>query len=159
MKMPLELGLSQFFATFGAVSLAIFTAYYIWYYRMKGVLVRGITDTTRAIDGAKFRGALRKLNKKYLENKEVDEADLHKAAEQIRSDLIVVQGLIESNMMKKKRVYEIYSDIIVKAVNAYQKYLNEFYPDAFGLDIPIQRLYKVSQKWVDENKIIKSVKK
>lgn len=156
--MPLDLGPSHFLAVFGSIALAIFTAYYTFYYRWKGVFVRGITDTTRAIDGAKFRGALSKLHKKYFENKEVDEKDLHKAAEQIRADLTVVQGLIESNMMKKNRVYEIYSDIIIKAVDSYQKYLEEFNPDGYGLDIPIQRIFMTSMKWVKENKILKSVK-
>ena len=153
-----ELGGTEFFAIIGSVGLALFTAYYVAYHRMKGALVRGITDTTRTIDGAKFSGALNKLQNKFFEKKEIEDKDLHKAAEQIRSDLITVQGLIESNMMTKKRVYGIYSDIIVKAVDSYKKYLEKFEPDGYGLDIPIQRIYNTSKKWINEKKILKSVK-
>ena len=155
--MAIDIWHSEFFAAIGAIALALFTAYYTFFYRWKNILVRGITDTTRAVDGSKFRSASAKLHKKYFQNKEVEESDLHKAAEQVRSDLIVVQGLIESNMLKKNRVYEIYSDIIIKTVDSYQKYLEEFEPDYVGLDIPLQRLYKKSQQWIKENKLQKAV--
>ena len=155
--MPIDTGGSEYYTMIGAVCISFFTAYYTWFFRMKNVSVRGITDSTRTVEGAKFRSASAKLHKKYFQNKEVEESDLHKAAEQVRTDLIIVEGLIEQNGLKKKRVYEIYSDIIIKAVDSYQKYLDEFEPDYVGLDIPIQRLYKKCQQWIKENKLLKSV--
>lgn len=155
--MAIELGHAEFFTMVGAVCISIFVAYYTMFFRKKDILVRGITDVIRTSDGVKFRGASDKLYKKYFKNKDVNELDLHKAAEQIRTDLIVVQGLIESNMMKKNRVYEIYSDIIVKAVDSYQKYLDEYEPNYVGLDIPIQMIYNKSQQWIKEKKLLKSV--
>ncbi len=157
--MAIELGHTEVITMIGAVGLSIFVAYYTMFFRKKNILVRGITDVVKASDGEKFRGASGKLYKKYFENKDVEESDLHKAAEQIRIGLIVVQGLIESNMLKKNRVYEIYSDTIVKAVDSYQKYLDEYEPNYVGLDIPIQMIYNKSQQWIKEKKLLKSVTK
>jgi len=156
--MSIDLGHTEFFTIIGAVGLGLFTAYYTYYFRMKNVFVRGITDFNRIIEGRRAREAAAKLYKKYFEKKEVDESDLHKAAEEIRKDLIIIQGLFESNMLKKKQIYEIFAGDFVKTIDSYQKYLEEFEPDGYGLDIPIQRLYNTSMKWVKENKLIKSVK-
>ena len=153
-----DLGHIDVFFLFAAIVVAIAAFVVPFQYRRRNVSVRGITDTTRTLDGAKFLRESRKLYGKYFENKEVSEEDLQKAAEQVRSDLIIVQGFIQSKVVNSKRVYSTYSDIIVKAVKAYQKFLEEFEPHYPVLDVPIQRIYTVCSQWVKEGKLIKQAK-
>jgi len=153
----IELGHTEFYAIIAGVCLSAATLIITFQYRRKNLSVSGITDVTRAIDGGKFRGASNKLYGKYFENKDISESDLQKAAEQIRSDLMVIQGLIESNMVNTKRVFGTYSDIIVSSVDSYKKFLEEFEPQYSKLDVPIQKIYDTSFQWIKEKKLIKKV--
>ena len=153
-----DLGHIDVFFLFAAIAVAVAAFVVPFQYRRRNVSVRGITDTTRTLDGAKFLRESRKLYGKYFENKEISNDDLEKAAEQVRSDLIIVQGFIESKVVNSKRVYSTYSDIIVKTVDAYKKFLEEFEPHFPELDVPIQRIYTVCSQWVKEGKLIKQAK-
>ena len=153
-----DLGHIDVFFLFAAIAVAVAAFVVPFQYRRRNVSVRGITDTTRTLDGAKFLRESRKLYGKYFENKEISKDDLEKAAEQVRSDLIIVQGFIQSKVVNSNRIYSTYSDIIVKTVDAYKKFLEEFEPYYPELDVPIQRIYTVCSQWVKEGKLIKQAK-
>ena len=135
-----------------AVIAAILGFVIPFHYRRKGIVIGGVTDLSRYIDGTKFRSANKKLISKYFDNKEVLEDDLRKASEEVRTDLVIAQSLIEGSMIPKKRLFGIYSDRIIKSVEAYQKYLDEFEPQAKELGPAIQKLYNSAQQWIKENK-------
>jgi len=122
-----------------------------FHYRRKGIIIGGVTELSRYIDGTRFRNANKKLLSKYFENNEVSEDDLHYASEEVRTDLVIAQSLIEGNMIPKKRLFGIYSDRIIKSVDAYQKYLDEFEPQANELGPAIQKLYSSAQKWIKKD--------
>lgn len=122
-----------------------------FHYRRKGIIIGGVTNLSKYIDGTRFRSANKKLLSKYFENKEVSEDDLRYASEEVRTDLVIAQSLIEGNMIPKKRLFGIYSDRIIKSVDAYQKYLDEFEPQANELGPAIQKLYSSAQQWIKRN--------
>jgi hypothetical protein len=89
------------------------------------------------------------------------------AAEQVRSELVVVMGMIETGLAKKKRIFSEHSDVIVKTIDSYRKYLAEFEPELYRgenepvfseFEIPIIKFYNTAQQWLKEGKMVKSVK-
>ena len=149
----IDLGHGEFYVIITGVLFAFLTFFITFQHRRRNMSVYGITDVTRAVDGRKFREASNNLYGKYFENKDVSESDLQDAAQQIRSDLVVIQGLIESRMVNTKLVFETYSDIIVKTMDSYKKFLDEFEPTYSELNIPIQRIYNTAVQWIKVKKL------
>lgn len=143
----------DFYAIITGVLIAFWTLFITFQHRRRNMSIYGIIDVTRSVDGRKFREASNNLYGKYFENKDVSKPDLQDAAEQIRSDLVVIQGLIESHMVNTKLVFETYSDVIVRTVDSYKKFLDEFEPTYSELNIPIQRIYNTAVQWIKVKKL------
>ena len=158
---------NQHFAVLGAV-IAALTGFVIpFIYTRKNVSLWGHIELARIFDGPKFSGGSKKLRSKYEEDQEISEDDLRLAAEQIRSELVVVMAMIETGLAKKKRVFSEHSDVIVKTIDSYRKYKAEFEsriyhgesePVFSEFEIPIKRCYNTAQQWIKEGKVIQSVK-
>ncbi len=158
---------NQHFAVLGAV-IAALTGFVIpFIYTRKNVSLWGHIELARIFDGPKFSGGSKKLRSKYEEDQEISEDDLRLAAEQIRSELVVVMAMIETGLAKKKRVFSEHSDVIVKTIDSYRKYRTEFEPQLYRgesepvfseFEIPIKRCYNTAQQWIKEGKVIQSVK-
>ncbi len=158
---------NEHFAVLGAV-IAALTGFVIpFIYTRKNVSLWGHIELARIFDGPKFSGGSKKLRSKYEEDQEISEDDLRLAAEQIRSELVVVMAMIETGLAKKKRVFSEHSDVIVKTIDSYRKYGAEFEPQLYRgesepvfseFEIPIKRCYNTAQQWIKEGKVIQSVK-
>ena len=157
---------NQHFAVLGAV-IAALTGFVIpFIYTRKNVSLWGHIELARIFDGPKFSGGSKKLRSKYEEDQEISEDDLRLAAEQIRSELVVVMAMIETGLAKKKRVFSEHSDVIVKTIDSYRKYLTEFEPQLYHgedepvfseFEIPIKKCYNTAQQWLKEGKLVMSV--
>ena len=157
---------NEHFAVLGAV-IAALTGFVIpFIYTRKNVSLWGHIELARIFDGPKFSGGSKKLRSKYEEDQEISEDDLRLAAEQIRSELVVVMAMIETGLAKKKRVFSEHSDVIVKTIDSYRKYLTEFEPQLYHgedepvfseFEIPIKKCYNTAQQWLKEGKLVMSV--
>ncbi len=151
----------------GSALIAALTGFVIpFIYTRRGVSLWGHIELARVFDGPKFSEGSRKLRSKYEEGQEVSENELRIAAEQIRSELIVVMGMIETGLAKKKRVFNEHSDVIVKTIDCYRKYKAEFESRLYSgesepvfseFEIAIKRCYNTAQQWLKEGKLVKSV--
>jgi len=119
---------TQDFAVLGAVLVALAGFIIPFVYTRRNTSLWGHIELARIFDGRKFSEGSKKLCSKYEEGQEVSEDDLRIAAEQIRSEIVVVMGLVETGLAKKKRVFSEHSDVIVKTIDSYRKYLAEFEP-------------------------------
>jgi len=155
------------FAVGGAVLIALVGLIIPFIYTRKNTSLWGHIELARIFDGPKFSVGSKKLRSKYEEGQEVTEDDLRLAAEQVRSELVVVMAMIGTGLAKKKRVFSEHSDVIVKTIDSYRKYLAEFEPQLYHgesepvfseFEIPIKKCYNTAQQWIKEDKLVKSVK-
>jgi len=160
-----DVGAGQF-AVGGAVIAAIVGFIIPFMYTRKNTSLWGHIELARIFDGPKFSGGSKKLRSKYEEGQEVSEDDLRLAAEQVRSELAVVMAMIGTGLAKKKRVFNDHSDVIVKTIDAYRKYLAEFEPQLYHgesdpvfseFEISIKKCYNTAQQWIKEGKLVTSV--
>ena len=157
---------TQHFAIVGAM-LAALTGFIIpFIYTRRNSSLWGHIELARIFDGPKFSVGSKKLRSKYEEGQEVSEDELRLAAEQVRSELVVVMAMIGTGLAKKKRVFNDHSDTIVKTIDSYRKYLEEFEPRLYGgesdpvfseFEIPMKRFYNIAQQWIKKGKLVKSV--
>jgi hypothetical protein len=157
---------TEHFSVVGAI-IAAFVGFIIpFVYTRRNTSLWGYIELARLFDGPKFSGGSKKLRSKYEEGQEVSEEDLRIAAEQVRSELIVVMGMIGTGLAKKKRVFGEHSDVIVKTIDSYRKYLAEFEPELYHgedepvfseFEIPIKKCYNTAQQWLKEGKLVMSV--
>ncbi len=154
------------FAVGGAVLAAIAGFIIPFIYTRRNSSLWGHIELARIFDGPKFSGGSKKLRSKYEEGQEVSEDELRLASEQVRSELVVVMAMIGTGLAKKKRVFNNHSDTIVKTIDSYRKYLEEFesrlyggesYPVFSEFEIPMKRFYNIAQQWIKEGKLVKSV--
>ena len=154
------------FAVLGTVLAALAGFIIPFLYTRRNTSLWGHIELARIFDGPKFSGGSKKLRSKYEEGQEVSEDDLRIAAEQVRSELVVVMGMIGTGLAKKKRVFSEHSDVIVKTIDSYRKYLTEFEPQLYHgedepvfseFEIPIKKCYNTAQQWLKEGKLIKLV--
>ena len=154
------------FAVGGAVIAALAGFIIPFIYARRNVSLWGHIELARILDGPKFSGGSQKLRSKYEEGQEVSEDDLRLAAEQVRSEIIVVMAMIQTGLAKKKRVFNDHSDTIVKTIDSYRKYLEEFEPLLYHgesdpvfseFETPIKKFYNIAQQWIKEGKLVKSV--
>ena len=160
-----ELGTEHF--AVGSALIAALTGFIIpFIYTRRGVSLWGYIELARIFDGPKFSEGSRKLRSKYEEGQEVSENELRIAAEQVRSELIVVMGMIGTGLAKKKRIFSEHSDVIVKTIDCYRKYKAEFESRLYSgesepvfseFEIAIKRCYNTAQQWLKEGKLVRSV--
>ena len=157
---------TEHFAVGGAVLAALLGFIIPFIYTRKNTSLWGHIELARIFDGPKFSQASKKLRSKYEEGKEFSEDDLRSAAEAVRSELVVVMGMIETGLAKKKRVFSEHSDVIVKTIDSYRKYLAEFEPELYRgenepvfseFEITIKKCYNTAQQWLKEGKLVMSV--
>ncbi len=157
---------TEHFAVGGAMIAALVGFIIPFIYTRRNSSLWGHIELARIFDGPKFSGGSQKLRSKYEEGQEVSEDELRLAAEQVRSELIVVMAMIGTGLAKKKRVFNDHSDTIVKTIDSYRKYLEEFEPRLYGgesdpvfseFETPMKRFYNISQQWIKEGKLVKSV--
>ena len=157
---------TEHFAVGSALIAALACFIIPFIYTRRGVSLWGYIELARIFDGPKFSEGSRKLRSKYEEGQEVSENELRIAAEQIRSELIVVMGMIGTGLAKKKRVFSEHSDVIVKTIDCYRKYQTEFEsrlytgesePVFSEYEIAIKRCYHTAQQWLKEGKLVRSV--
>jgi len=155
------------FAVGGAILVALAGLIIPIIYARRNVSLWGHIELARIFDGPKFSGGSKKLRSKYEEGQEVSEDDLRLAAEQIRSELNVIMAMIGTGLAKKKRVFSEHSDVIVKTIDSYRKYLEEFEPQLYHgesepvfseFEISLKRCYNTAQQWLKEGKLVMSVK-
>jgi len=161
-----DVGAGQF-AVGGAVIAALVGFIIPFMYTRKNTSLWGHIELARIFDGPKFSVGSKKLRSKYEEGQEVSEDDLRLAAEQVRSELAVIMAMIGTGLAKKKRVFNDHSDVIVKTIDAYRKYLAEFEPQLYHgesdpvfseFEISIKKCYNTAQQWIKEGKLVTSVK-
>jgi len=155
---------SEHFAVLGAI-IAALTGFAIpFIYTRKNISLWGHIELARIFAGPRLSGGSKKLRSKYEEGQEVSEDDLRLAAEQVRSELVVVMGMIETGLAKKKRIFSEHSDVIVKTIDCYRKYRTEFEsrlyrgesdPVFSEFEIPIKKCYNTAQQWIKEGKLVK----
>ena len=157
---------TEHFAVGGAVLVALMGFIIPFLYTRRNVSLWGHIELARIFGGPKFSVGCKKLRSKYEEGQEVSEDELRLAAEQIRSELIVVMGMIETGLAKKKRVFNEHSDVIIKTIDSYRKYLAEFEPELYRgenepvfseFEITIKKCYNTAQQWLKEGKLVMSV--
>ncbi len=147
----------DFLSIFGALTIAIVTFLLPFHYARKGVTLWGSTEVARLFDGAKFLFGKTTLLSKYDQGKEVSEIDIKQAAENVRSELVVIQGMILTGLTKEKRIFRLYSDVIVETVDAYKKYLKEYEPAFPELEPPLMRIYTTAQDHLKKGNLVKDV--
>ncbi len=157
---------TEHFAVLGAVLAALAGFIIPFVYTRRNTALWGYIEFARIFDGPKLIGGSKKLRSKYEEGQEVSEDDLRIAAEQVRSELVVVMGMMETGLAKEKRAFSEHSDLIVKTIDSYRKYLAEFEsqlylgedePVFLEFEIPIKKCYNTAQQWLKEGKLVKSV--
>jgi len=151
----------------GSALIAALTGFVIpFMYTRRNTSLWGHIELARIFDGPKLSGGSKKLRSKYEEGQEVSENELRIAAEQVRSELIVVMGMIGTGLAKKKRVFSEHSDVIVKTIDCYRKYQAEFESRLYSgesepvfseYEIAIKRCYNTAQQWLKEGKLVRSV--
>jgi hypothetical protein len=157
---------TEHFAVVGAI-IAAFVGFIIpFVYARRNTSLWGYIELARLFDGPKFSGGIKTLRSKYEEGQEVSEDDLRVAAEQVRSELVVIMGMMGTGLARKKRIFSEHSDVIVKTIDSYRKYLAEFEPQLYHgeddpvfseFEIPIKKFYNTAQQWLKEGKLVKSV--
>ena len=154
------------FAVGGALIAALAGFIIPFIYTRRNTSLWGHIELARVFDGPKFSEGSKNLRLKYEEGQEISEEKLSLAAEQVRSELIVVMAMIGTRLAKKKRVFSEHSDDIIKTIDSYRKYLAEFEPHLYHgeydpvfseYEIPITKFYNTAQQWIKEGKSVKSV--
>ncbi len=157
---------TEHFAVGSALIAALVGFVIPFIYTRRNTSLWGHIELARIFDGPKLSEGSRKLCSKYEEGQEVSEDDLRLAAEQVRSELIVVMAMIGTGLAKKKRVFNEHSDVIVKTIDCYRKYKEEFESRLYGgesepvfseFEIAIKRCYNTAQQCLKEGKLVKSV--
>ncbi len=79
----------------------------------------------------------------------------------------IVLSMIGTGLAKKKRIFSDHSEVIVKTIDSYRKYLEEFEPQLYRgesdpvfseFETPIKKFYNTAQQWIKEGKFVMSVK-
>ncbi len=157
---------NEHFAVGGPVIAAIVGVIIPFSYTRRNTSLWGHIELARVFDGPKFSEGSKKLRSKYEEGQEISEDNLRLAAEQVPSELVVVLSMIGTGLAKKKRIFNDHSEVIVKTIDSYRKYLEEFEPQLYRgesdpvfseFEIPIKKCYNTAQQWLKEGKLIKLV--
>ena len=129
-----------------AMGVTAFAFFYPTYFSRKQNMGRGLSEAIRILEADDSWRARRILILKYEKKLEPNEKDLEKSAEKVRNDLIMIQSWIEEKGVPRLILQNLYSGVFVKIIEAYVKFMEEFYPTA-KIEHPIRKLYKSSYKW------------
>jgi hypothetical protein len=147
----------DFLAAAGALVVALIAFSLPFHYSRKGVSLWGSIELARLFDGFKFLDGQTKIISKYEQGKQVPDADVIQAAENIRTELVVVQSMLDVKLTNQKAVFPIYSHTIVNTIDSYKKYLKEFEPEFSELESPLRTLYDTAQNFIKEGKVVTPV--
>ena len=136
----------QFVGMAIAMGLTAFAFFYPTYFSRRQNMGRGLSEAIRILEADDSWRARRILILKYEKKLEPNEKDLKKSAEKVRNDLIMIQSWIEEKGVPKMVLQNLYSGVFLKMIEAYVKFMEEFYPTA-QIEFPIRKLYKSSYKW------------
>jgi len=129
-----------------AVGVSAFAFFYPTYFSRKQNMGRGLSEAIRILEADDSWRARRILILKYEKKLEPNEKDLEKSAEKVRNDLIMIQSWIEEKGVPRLILQNLYSGVFLKMIEAYVKFMGEFYPTA-QIEYPIRKLYKSSYRW------------
>jgi len=129
-----------------AMGITAFAFFYPTYYSRRQNMGRGLSEAIRILEADHSWRARRILILKYDGKLVPNEKHLKESAEKVRDDLIMIQGWIEEKGVPMKVLEDLYSGVFVKMIEAYVKYMEEFYPTA-QIERPIRKLFKHSYRW------------
>jgi hypothetical protein len=107
---------------------------------------RGLSEVIRILEADDSWRARRILVLKYEKKLEPNEKDLKKSVEKVRNDLIMIQSWVEEKGVPRLNLQNLYSGVFLKMIEAYVKFMEEFYPTA-QIEHSIRKLYKSSYRW------------
>ena len=136
----------QFVGMAIAMGVTAFAFFYPTYFSRKQNMGRGLSEAIRILEADDSWRARRTLVLKYEKKLEPNEKDLKQSAEKVRNDLIMIQSWIEEKGVPKMVLQNLYSGVFLKMIEAYVKFMEEFYPTA-QIERPIRKLYKSSSRW------------
>jgi len=136
----------QFVGMAVAMGVTAFAFFYPTYFSRKQNMGRGLSEVIRILEADDSWRARRTLVLKYEKKLEPNEKDLKQSAEKVRNDLIMIQSWIEEKGVPKMVLQNLYSGVFLKMIEAYVKFMEEFYPTA-QIERPIRKLYKSSYRW------------
>ena len=137
---------TQFVGMAIAMGVTAFAFFYPTFASRRQNMGRGLNEAIRILEADDSWRARRILILKYEKKLEPNEKDLKKSAEKVRNDLIMIQSWIEEKGVPKMVLQNLYSGVFLKMIEAYVKFMEEFYPTA-QIEFPIRKLYKSSYKW------------
>ena len=129
-----------------STGITAFAFFYPTYFSRRQNMGRGLTEIIRILEADDSWRARRVLILKYEKRLEPNEMELKKAANKVRTDLIMTQSWIEEKGVPKMVLENLYSGVFVKMIEAYVKYMEEFHPTD-QIELPIRKLYKNSYSW------------
>ncbi len=138
---------SEFVGMAIAMGLTAFAFFYPTYFSRRQNMGRGLSEVIRILEADDSWRARRILILKYEKKLESNEMELKKSAEKVRTDLIMIQSWIEEKGVPRKVLHDLYSGVFIKMIEAYVKYMEEFYPAA-QIERPVRKLFKSSNKWI-----------
>ena len=136
----------QFIMTAAAIVTSSIAFFAPTFYRTRQTQSRGLVELIQIIEANESRFARRNLRKKYEKNLLVSKEDLEKSSQQVRDDLLLIYETISSKSASKTVFQKIYAEIMVETINAYFKFMEEYYPDS-EIESEIKKLYKTSFRW------------
>ena len=138
---------TQFVGMAIAMGLTAFAFFYPTYFSRRQNMGRGLSEVIRILEADDSWRARRILILKYEKKLETNEMELKKSAEKVRTDLIMIQSWIEEKGVPRAIIHDLYSGVFIKMIEAYVKYMEEFYPAA-QIERPVRKLFKSSNKWI-----------
>ena len=129
-----------------AIGVSTFSFFYPTFYSRKQNMGRGLSEIIRILEADDSWRARRILTLKYEKKLEPKEKDLKQSADKVRNDLIMIQSWKEEKAVPTMILQNLYSGIFVKILEAYVKFMEEFYPTA-QIESPIRKLYKSFHSW------------
>jgi hypothetical protein len=128
-----------------AMGVTAFAFFYPTYFSRKQNMGRGLSEVIRILEADDSWRARRSLVLKYEKKLELNEKDLKKSVEKVRNDLIMIQSWVEEKGVPRLILQNLYSGVFLKMIEAYVKFMEEFYPTA-QIEHPIRKLYKSSYR-------------
>jgi len=137
---------TQFVGMAIAMGVTAFAFFYPTFASRRQNMGRGLNEAIRILEADDSWRARRILILKYEKKLEPNEKDLKKSAEKVRNDLIMIQSWVEEKGVPVVVLGKLYSGVFVKMIEAYVKFMDEFYPTA-QIERPIKKLYKHAYRY------------
>jgi hypothetical protein len=124
-----------------AIMFSSFHFFYPVFYSRKQNLARGLFEAIRIMETNGSRLARQNLFAKYEKNLKINETDLKKSGEKVRSNLLMLQNWMQQKGIPRKTILDFYSYRLYRSITCYLKFLEEFYPN-HEIEPQIKQLYK-----------------